>query len=83
MGDCSESYLGAQSGEEYMLVDKEAIYCQFDILLELDKLLGNLDNTLHHMLAVPLDSIPFHLEDRLAPDYICGFDITNSHNSHV
>ena len=79
VGDCGEAYLGAQSGEECMLVDKEEIYCQFDILLELDELLGNLDNTLRHMLAVPLDCIPFHLKDRSAPDYICGIDIIESH----
>jgi hypothetical protein len=73
VGDCGEAYLGAQSGEEYMLVDKETIYCQFDILSE------NLDNTLRHKLAIPLDCIPFHLKDRLAPDYICGFDIIDGH----
>jgi hypothetical protein len=38
MGDCGEAYLGAESGEEYMFVDKEAIYCQFNILLELGEL---------------------------------------------
>jgi hypothetical protein len=27
VGDCGEAYLGAESGEEFMLVDKEAIYC--------------------------------------------------------
>ncbi len=79
VGDCGEVYFGAESGEEYMLVDKKVIYCQFDILLELDELLGNLDNTLCHMLAIPLDCILFHLEDRSAPDYICGFDIVSSH----
>jgi hypothetical protein len=47
--------------------------------LELDELLGNLDNALRHMLAILSDCIPFHLEDRLAPDYICGFDIINYH----
>jgi hypothetical protein len=79
VGDCGVEYLGAESCEEYMLVDKEAIYCQFDILLELDELLGNLDNTPCHTLAVLWDCIPFHLEDRLAPDYIYGFDIVDSH----
>ncbi len=78
VGDYGEDYFGADSGEEYMLVDKEAIYCQFNVLLELDELLGNLDNTLCHTLAIPLDCIPFHLEDRSAPDYICGFDIVGS-----
>jgi hypothetical protein len=42
VGDCGEDYFGAESGEEYMLVDKEAIYCQFDILLELMSSLGTL-----------------------------------------
>jgi hypothetical protein len=80
VGDCGEAYLGAESGEEYMLVNKEAIYCQFDILLELDELLGNFDNNLCHTLDVPSDCIPFHFEDRSASDYICGFDIVDSHN---
>ncbi len=79
VGDCDEDYFGAESAEEYMFVDKEAIYCQFDMLLELDELLGNLDNTLCHTLAILLDCIPFHLEDRSAPDCICGFDIVSSH----
>jgi hypothetical protein len=79
MGDCCEAYLGAQSGEEYMLVDKEAFFCQFNILLELDELLGNLDNTLRHMLAILSHCIPFHPKDRSAPDYMCGFDIIDGH----
>ncbi len=69
VGDCSKAYLGAHSGEEYMLVDKKAIYCQLDILLELDELLGNLDNTLSYTLAILLDCIPFHFNNRLAPDH--------------
>jgi hypothetical protein len=62
-----------------MLGDKKSIYCQFDILLELDEFLGNLSNTLRHKLAIPLDCIPFHLKDRSAPGYICGFDIIDGH----
>ncbi len=72
VGDCGDAYLGAWSGEEYMLVGKEA-------LMELDELLGNLDNTLCHTLAIPSDCIPFHLKDRSAPDYICCFDIIDGH----
>ncbi len=51
---CGETYRETESGEEYMLVDKEAIYCQFDILLELYELLWNLHNTLRHTLAIPM-----------------------------
>jgi hypothetical protein len=31
--------------------------------MEFDVLHGNFDNTLHHLLAILLDSIPFHSED--------------------
>ena len=79
MGDCGEANLGAEGGEEYMLVDKEAINCQFNVFVELDELPGNLDNTLCHVLAVPTNCIPFQLEDRSTPNHFRGLDIIKSH----
>ncbi len=55
-----EAYLCAVGGEKYVLVDKEAIDCQLNILLELNELLGNLDDALHHMLAISSHHVPFH-----------------------
>jgi hypothetical protein len=55
MGNRGEAYFGAESGEEYMFVKKEAINCQFNVLLELDELLRDFDNTLHQALAIPSD----------------------------
>ena len=75
MSDRGEAYLSANGSEEDVFINKETINCQFNILLELDELLGNLDNTLRHALAVPSHSVPFHLENRLAPNYICGLDV--------
>ena len=51
MSDRGEAYLSANGGEEDVFIDKETINCQFNILLELDELLGNLDNTLRHALC--------------------------------
>jgi len=62
-------------GEEDVIIDKETINCQFNILLELDELLGNLDNTLCHALAIPSHSAPFHLENRSTPNDFCGLDV--------
>ncbi len=75
MSDRGEAYLSAIGGEEDVFDDKETNNCQFNILLELDELLGNLDNTLCHALAVPPHSVPFHLENRSAPIYLCGLDV--------
>ncbi len=61
MSDRGEAYLSANGGEEYVFIDKETINCQFNILLELDELLGNLDNTLRHTLAFLLTVFPFIL----------------------
>ncbi len=52
MGNHGEAYFGAGSGEEYMFVDKEAINCQFKVILEFDELLRDFDNTLHQVLVV-------------------------------
>jgi hypothetical protein len=79
MGSCGEAYFGPESGEEYMLIDKEAIICQFHVLLEFDELLGDFDNTLRQALAIPPNCIFFHLEDRLTPNYFRRFDVINSH----
>jgi hypothetical protein len=65
--------------EEDVFVDKKTINCQFNILLELDELSRNIDNTLRHKLAVPPHSVPFHLENRLSPNYLCGLDIVDGH----
>ncbi len=67
MSDRGEAYLSANGSEEDVFIDKETINCQFNILLELDELLGNLDNTLRHALAVPSHSVPFHLENKIDP----------------
>jgi hypothetical protein len=53
MSDRGEAYLSAIDGEEDEFIDKETINHQFKIMLELDELLGNLDNTLRHALAFP------------------------------
>ncbi len=79
MGNCGEVYFGAESGEEYVFVNREAINCQFNVLLELDQLLRVFDNTLRQALAVPSNCIPFHLKDRLTPNQFRGLDIINSH----
>ena len=79
MGDCSEAYFGAKGGEEYMLVDKEAINCQFNVFVELDEIPGNFDNTLRRVLAIPMNCIPFQLEDRSTPNHFHGLDIIKSH----
>ncbi len=75
MSDRGEAYLSAHSGEEDVFIDKETVNCQFDILLELDELLGNLDNTMRHTIVILSHSVPFHLENRLSPNYICGLDV--------
>ena len=60
MRNHGEAYLCAVGGEKYVLVDKEAIDCQLNILLELDELLGNLDDALCHALAISSHRVPFH-----------------------
>ena len=75
MSDRGEAYLSANGGEEDVFIDKETINCQFNILLELDELFGNLDNTLRHTLDVPSHSVPIRLKNRSTPNYICGLDV--------
>ena len=62
MSDRGEAYLSANGSEEDVFIDKETINCQFNILLELDELLGNLDNTLRHALAVPSHSVLLEIQ---------------------
>ncbi len=62
VSNCAKAYLSAVGGKENVFVDKETINCLFNILLEVDELLRNLDKTLHHMLAVPPHSVPLHFE---------------------
>ena len=59
MCHCGEAYLCALGGEKYVPVDKEAIDCQLNILLELDELLGNFDDALRHALAISSHRFPF------------------------
>ncbi len=79
MGNCGETYFGAESGEEYMFIDKKAVNHQVHVLLEFDELLGDFDNTLPQALANPSNCIPFHLEDKLTPNHFGSLDIINSH----
>ena len=79
MSDRNEAYPSAIGGEEDVFIDKETINCQLNILLELDELFGNLDNTLRHAIAIPPCSVPFHLKSRSAPNYKCGLDVLGSY----
>ncbi len=54
-----EAYLCAVGGEIYVLVDKEVIDCQLNILLELDELLRNLDDALRHVLVISSHRVLF------------------------
>jgi hypothetical protein len=79
MSDRGEAYLCALGCEEDVFVDKETINSQFSIMLELDELSSNLDSTLCHALAILPHSVPFHLENRLAPNYLFGLDFLDGH----
>jgi hypothetical protein len=63
MSNHGKAYLSATCGEENVFVDKETINHQFNILMELDKLLGSFANTLSNKLAVPPHSVPLHSEN--------------------
>jgi hypothetical protein len=75
MSDRGGADLCAISHEEDVYVDKENVNCQFDILMELDELCGNLDNALHYLLAVPPHRVTLHLEDRASPNHSGGLNI--------
>jgi hypothetical protein len=79
MSERGEAYLSAIGCDEDVFVGKETINSQFNILLELDEFPWNLENTLRHALAVLPHSVPFHLENRLAPNYLCGLDVLDGH----
>jgi hypothetical protein len=57
------------------LLTKKNANCQFNILMELDELCGNLDNVLHYPLAVPPHCVTFHLEDGVALNHFGGLYI--------
>ena len=67
MRNRGEAYLCAVSGEKYVLVDKEANNCQLNILLELDELLGNLDDALRHVLVISFHRVPFSFLAPIGP----------------
>ncbi len=52
--------------------------CQFNILIELDELYGNLDNALNYLLAVPPHCLTLHLEDRASPNHFGSLYILKS-----
>jgi hypothetical protein len=72
---CLEAYFSAVGGKEDMFVDKKTINCQLNILLELDKLLRDLDHTLDMALHVSSCGVPFHLENQATPNYFGGLGI--------
>ncbi len=71
MSDCGEAHLGAVGCQENVLPVQHLVGAY-----ELSRDLGN---TLRHALAFPPHSVPFHLENRLAPNYLCGLDILDGH----
>ena len=77
MGDRGKAHLGAEGSKEHMLVYKETVNGKFHILMDLDELRGDLDNTLLFALAIPSNGVPLHLDDRTAPDHFSSLDIIN------
>jgi hypothetical protein len=75
MSDCGEAYLYAIGHEEDVFVDKKTSIWQFNIVMELDELCGNLDNALHYLLAVPPHHVTLHLEDGASPNHFGGLHI--------
>jgi hypothetical protein len=87
MSDHREAYLCAVGHEEDVFVNKKNINCQFLISMKLNELCGNLDNALHHLLAVPPHCVTLHLEDRVSPNYFGGLyilkcNIPTGHHLH-
>ncbi len=62
-----------------MFVHKITINCQLNILLELHELLGDLDHTLDKVLLVFSYTVPFHLENRMAPNHFGCPDFLRCH----
>ncbi len=79
MSDRGKAYTSAVGCEKDVFADKETINSQFNILLELDELPWNFENTAHQALAVPPHSVSFHLENRSAPNYLYGLDVLDGH----
>jgi hypothetical protein len=75
MSDRGEAYLCAISHEEDVFVDKKNIDRQFNILMELDELCGNLNNALHYLLAIPPHPVTLHLEDGASPNHFSSLHI--------
>jgi len=62
-----------------MLIDKEAVDCQFHLLVELDKFTGDFNDALDSPLGIRTSHVPLELEDRAAPDHFCSLHIVQSH----
>jgi hypothetical protein len=75
MSDHEEADLCAISHEEDVFVDKKNVNRQFDILMKLDELCGNLVNALYYLLAVPPHRVTLHLEDKASPNHFGGLYI--------
>ena len=58
MSDCGETNLHAVGCKEDMLIDKEAVYCQFHLLVELDKFTRDLDDALSSPLGIGMSHVP-------------------------
>jgi hypothetical protein len=58
-----------------MCLSTKNVNHQFDILMELDELCGNLDNASHYFLAVPPHCVTLYLEDGAFPNHFCGLHI--------
>jgi hypothetical protein len=59
------------------LFKKKTDIGKFHILMDLDELQGDFDNALLLAFALPLDSVPLHLDDRSASDHLSSLDIIN------
>ncbi len=86
MSDCGEVDLCAIGHEEDVVFDKKNVNSQFNILMELDELCGNLDNDLHYPLAIPPCRVTLLLENRVSTNhfgslYILKCNITNQNTT--
>ena len=61
MGDCCETNPCAVSGEEDMLVDKEAVDSQFHLLVDLDEFTWDFDDALDSPLGIGTGHVPLEL----------------------
>ena len=58
-----------------MFVDKKTTNCQLNIVLELDRLLRDLDHTLNKALHISSFGVPFHLKNWATSNNFGGLDI--------